>query len=40
VDTKLTTRIGYDLTKPADTKGKKFEKAEFPQVDLESFLEE
>lgn len=38
VDTKMTTRIGFDLTKPFDSKGKKFEKAAFPQVDLEKYL--
>ncbi|MBN2549083.1 MAG: UbiD family decarboxylase [Anaerolineales bacterium] len=34
----LTTRIGFDLTKPLQARGKSFEKAAFPQVDLERFL--
>jgi 2,5-furandicarboxylate decarboxylase 1 len=29
-----TCRVGFDLTKPLEAKGKKFEKAPFPQVDL------
>ncbi len=36
----LTTRVGFDLTKPLDVKGKDFNKAMFPKVDLLSFLEE
>ena len=35
--THLTTKLGFDLTKPLETKGKAFEKAAFPQVDLEKF---
>ncbi|HEY5670095.1 MAG TPA: UbiD family decarboxylase [Anaerolineales bacterium] len=35
--THLTTKIGFDLTKPFKTKGKSFEKAAFPQVDLSQF---
>ncbi len=35
--THLTTKIGFDLTKPLKTKGKSFEKAAFPQVDLSQF---
>ncbi len=38
VDTYLTTRIGFDLTKPLETKGKAFEKAAFPDVPLSQFL--
>ena len=34
----LTTRVGFDLTKPLDHKGKDFNKAAFPQVDLGRFL--
>lgn len=34
----LTTRVGFDLTKPLHTQGKTFEKAAFPQVDIEQFL--
>ena len=30
----LTTRMGFDLTKPLATKGKSFNKAKFPEVDL------
>lgn len=32
-----TTRVGFDLTKPLETKGKSFERAPFPQVDLARF---
>jgi UbiD family decarboxylase len=38
VDTHLTTRIGFDLTKPLETLGKAFEKAPFPEVDLSKLL--
>jgi UbiD family decarboxylase len=34
----LTTRVGFDLTKPLQTEGKDFEKAAFPKVDLKCFL--
>ena len=34
----LTTRVGFDLTKPLDHKGKDFNKAAFPKVDLGRFL--
>ncbi len=37
-DTHLTTKIGFDLTKPLRTKGKNFEKAPFPEVELEKYL--
>ena len=36
--THLTTKIGFDLTKPLVTKGKTFERAPFPDVDLKRFL--
>ena len=36
--THLTTKIGFDLTKPLYSKGKSFEKANFPDVDLTKFL--
>jgi 2,5-furandicarboxylate decarboxylase 1 len=36
--TYLTTKIGFDLTRPLETKGKAFEKAAFPEVDLKRFL--
>ena len=34
-----TTRVGFDLTKPLSTHGKSFDKTEFPQVDLNKFIE-
>lgn len=37
-DTYLTTRVGFDLTKPLKTAGKDFEKAAFPKVDIRRFL--
>ncbi|MFW9990544.1 MAG: UbiD family decarboxylase [Candidatus Odinarchaeota archaeon] len=37
--TKKTTKMGYDMTKPLKiTKGKNYEKAEFPRVDLTKYL--
>ncbi|UCD96467.1 MAG: UbiD family decarboxylase [Candidatus Bathyarchaeota archaeon] len=36
--TKLTTKVGFDLTKPLVAKGKSFEVAEFPKVDSEKYL--
>ncbi len=36
--TKLTTKIGFDLTKPLDSKGEAFNKAPFPEVDLSRFV--
>ncbi len=38
--TKMTTKVGFDCTKvlDADTKGKSFDKAEFPEVDLSKFM--
>ncbi len=38
--THLTTKIGFDLTKPLSAAGKNFEKASFPDVDLSRFLED
>ena len=35
----LTTKMGFDLTKPLETKGKAFEKVQFPQVDLKRFID-
>lgn len=32
--THLTTRLGFDLTKPLATQGKSFDKAPFPEIDL------
>jgi 2,5-furandicarboxylate decarboxylase 1 len=37
-ETHLTTKIGFDLTKPLKASGKTFEKAAFPQVDLSKFI--
>ncbi len=34
----LTTRVGFDLTKPLNAKGKKFEKTPFPEVDVNRFV--
>lgn len=36
--THLTTRVGFDLTRPLETKGKSFTKAQFPQVDLSRLI--
>jgi UbiD family decarboxylase len=33
----LTTKVGFDLIKPLDAKGKKFEKALYAKVDLDQF---
>ena len=38
--THLTTKIGFDLTKPLVAAGKNFEKASFPDVDLSRFLKD
>ena len=37
VGSNLTTKIGFDLTKPLHPKGKTFERAPFPEVDLSRF---
>jgi UbiD family decarboxylase len=34
----LTSKVGFDLTKPLHAEGKDFERAAFPQVDLIQFL--
>jgi anhydromevalonate phosphate decarboxylase len=36
--THMTTRLGFDLTAPLATEGKSFEKASFPEIELEKFL--
>jgi len=36
--THFTTKLGFDLTKPLVAKGKTFERAPFPQVDLKKYL--
>lgn len=33
-----TTRVGFDLTKPLEAKGKDFRKASFPKIELDQFL--
>ena len=38
--THLTTKMGFDLTKPLTSQGKSFDKAPFPEVDLTSFLDD
>jgi len=35
--THATTRLGFDLTKPLETKGKSYNRAAFPRVDLSRF---
>ena len=37
-DTYRTAKLGFDLTKPLVSKGKTFEKAAFPEVDLKEFI--
>jgi 2,5-furandicarboxylate decarboxylase 1 len=34
----LTTKVGFDLTKPLQAHGKAFEKTPFPEVNLEKFI--
>ncbi len=36
--TKMTTKIGFDLTKPLLVKGKSFDIAEFPNVDINKYF--
>lgn len=36
--TKMTTKIGFDLTKPLFVKGKSFDIAEFPNVDINKYF--
>jgi 2,5-furandicarboxylate decarboxylase 1 len=36
--THLTSKVGFDLTRPLEAKGKVYEKAEFPEVDLNRFI--
>ncbi|TFH11375.1 MAG: UbiD family decarboxylase [Candidatus Thorarchaeota archaeon] len=38
--TNMTTKCCFDCTKDMDTKGKSFEKAKFPEVDLKKYLGE
>ncbi|MFN8594625.1 MAG: UbiD family decarboxylase [Anaerolineae bacterium] len=37
--THFTTKMGFDLTKPLQAKGKDFNRAPFPQVDLKKYLD-
>jgi UbiD family decarboxylase len=36
--TKMTSKIGFDLTKPLSAKGNHFEKAQFPQIDIQKYI--
>jgi len=36
--THLTTKLGFDLTKPLFTRGKDFDKARFPMVDIDQYI--
>ena len=36
--TKMTTKIGFDLTKPLVAKGKSFDIADFPKVDINKYF--
>ncbi|NVM16805.1 MAG: UbiD family decarboxylase [Candidatus Lokiarchaeota archaeon] len=36
--TKMTTKIGFDLTKPLIPKGKSYEIADFPEVDIKKYF--
>ncbi|MFX0029829.1 MAG: UbiD family decarboxylase [Candidatus Hermodarchaeota archaeon] len=36
--TKMTTKIGFDFTKPLEVKGKSFDLAEFPKVDVNKYF--
>jgi 2,5-furandicarboxylate decarboxylase 1 len=36
--TYMTTKVGFDLTKPLVAKGKSFDAAEFPKVDIKKYL--
>ena len=38
--TKMTTKCGFDCTKVIDAKGKSYEKAKFPEVDVKKYLGE
>jgi UbiD family decarboxylase len=38
--THLTTKLGFDLTKPLTAHGKDFNKAQFPLVDIEQYIKE
>ncbi len=36
--TKMTTKIGFDLTKPLVSRGKSYNKADFPKVDINKYF--
>lgn len=36
--TKMTTKTGFDLTKPLANKGSNFEKAQFPEIDIQKYI--
>ena len=36
--TKMTTKIGFDLTKPLIAKAKSFNRADFPKVDINKYF--
>jgi 3-polyprenyl-4-hydroxybenzoate decarboxylase len=38
--TKMTTKIGFDLTKPLGKDSTNYNKAHFPKVDIKKFLDE
>jgi len=38
--TKNTTRVGFDLTKPLAAHGKSFDRAAFPQINLDTFMKD
>jgi 2,5-furandicarboxylate decarboxylase 1 len=40
VGTHITTKIGFDLTKPFSKKGKDFDRVSYPPIDLSRFLEQ
>jgi hypothetical protein len=35
----MTTKIGFDLTKPVGATAEKFDRAPFPEVDLSRFVD-
>ena len=36
--TRTTTKVGFDVTKPLETKGKEFQKAAFPTLDWRKYV--
>ncbi|MCM8781859.1 MAG: UbiD family decarboxylase, partial [Candidatus Omnitrophica bacterium] len=39
-ETRETDKMGFDFTKPVEVKHEKYNKAEFPKVDIKKFLGE